>query len=69
MGDIIDRADKYVALETAARIREIRAAAQGKTDSLADTCADCGEHIPPARRLAVPGCTRCVACQTEAEGK
>lgn len=26
-------------------------------------CIDCGEPIPEARRLAVPGCTRCVECQ------
>jgi len=26
-------------------------------------CADCGDEIPEARRLAVPGTTRCVDCQ------
>jgi phage/conjugal plasmid C-4 type zinc finger TraR family protein len=26
-------------------------------------CEDCGEAIPEARRRAVPGVTRCVACQ------
>ena len=26
-------------------------------------CEDCGEPIPERRRQAVPGCTRCVACQ------
>jgi len=30
-------------------------------------CLDCGEPIPEARRKAVPGCTRCVTCQTEFE--
>ncbi len=30
-------------------------------------CEDCGSEIPPARREAVPGCVRCVACQTEYE--
>ena len=31
-------------------------------------CVDCGEEIPVARRHAVPGCRRCVACQMEHEG-
>ena len=26
-------------------------------------CEDCGGRIPQKRRLAVPGCTRCVGCQ------
>lgn len=30
-------------------------------------CDDCGEPIPEARRKAVPGCTRCVACQEDFE--
>lgn len=30
-------------------------------------CAACGRDIPEARRRAVPGCTRCAACQAEAE--
>lgn len=28
-------------------------------------CEDCGDRIPEKRRAAVPGCTRCVRCQTE----
>ena len=31
-------------------------------------CADCGDTIPEARRLAVPGCTRCRECQEEHDG-
>lgn len=27
-------------------------------------CEECGERIPEARRKIMPGCTRCVACQT-----
>jgi phage/conjugal plasmid C-4 type zinc finger TraR family protein len=27
-------------------------------------CIDCGEEIPEARRRAVPGCRRCVDCQS-----
>lgn len=33
----------------------------------AATCLDCGGAIPEARRLAMPGCTRCVSCQEEYE--
>jgi phage/conjugal plasmid C-4 type zinc finger TraR family protein len=32
-------------------------------------CEDCGELIPEARRRAVPGVRRCVACQAEADGR
>lgn len=28
-------------------------------------CLDCGEPIPVARRRALPGALRCVACQSE----
>ncbi|MCX7557155.1 DksA/TraR family C4-type zinc finger protein [Xanthomonadaceae bacterium JHOS43] len=28
-------------------------------------CEDCGEPIPMARRLAIPGVRRCIACQGE----
>jgi phage/conjugal plasmid C-4 type zinc finger TraR family protein len=28
-------------------------------------CEDCDEEIPEARRLAVKGCTKCVACQSK----
>ncbi len=30
-------------------------------------CEDCGEEIPEARRQAVPGARRCIACQAEAD--
>ncbi len=30
-------------------------------------CEACGEPIPEARRRAVPGVRRCVACQAEAD--
>lgn len=30
-------------------------------------CEDCGEEIPEARRLAVPGVRRCINCQAEAD--
>ncbi len=30
-------------------------------------CEDCGEAIPEARRSALPGARRCLACQTDAD--
>lgn len=30
----------------------------------ADFCDDCGERIPEARRMALPGSRTCVGCQT-----
>jgi len=30
-------------------------------------CDDCGEDIPEARRLAVPGVTMCIYCQAKSE--
>lgn len=30
-------------------------------------CEDCGEPIPEARRKAMPGCRRCIDCQTTLE--
>ncbi|WP_035218572.1 TraR/DksA family transcriptional regulator [Desulfatibacillum aliphaticivorans] len=32
-----------------------------------ETCRDCGDPIPLARRQAVPGCERCIDCQEEYE--
>lgn len=32
--------------------------------SLLTVCIDCGEEIPEKRRRAVPGCRRCIDCQT-----
>lgn len=28
-------------------------------------CVECGEEIPEARRLALPGVKHCIPCQTE----
>ncbi|MDK2124476.1 TraR/DksA C4-type zinc finger protein [Parachitinimonas caeni] len=33
----------------------------------ATDCDDCGEPIPEARRLAVPGVVTCIACQIRRE--
>jgi phage/conjugal plasmid C-4 type zinc finger TraR family protein len=70
MSDMNDRAS---ALEVEMRERALiaqtqRAGLAGKTmhDSAAE-CKSCGEEIPLNRRKAVPGCQRCVECQTRRE--
>jgi len=35
----------------------------------AEECAICGDDIPEARRLALPGVRTCVACQAERDRK
>jgi len=35
----------------------------------AEHCEECGEDIPQARRLALPGARTCVPCQAERDGK
>jgi phage/conjugal plasmid C-4 type zinc finger TraR family protein len=36
-------------------------------DESADECEECGNEIPLARRLALRGVFRCIACQEEHE--
>lgn len=43
-----------------------RLALQRSQPSL-EFCDACGEDIPLARRLAVPGVTRCIYCQSKSE--
>lgn len=56
------------------RDEQLRAAALANIPRLPGTtpalwyCEDCLVAIPEARRQAVPGCTRCVDCQSMAEG-
>ena len=57
--DQIDDTVKDAVKAARARIK------QGNTS--ATHCDDCGEPIPEARRAAVPGVRRCVACQSAQE--
>ncbi|SDJ21778.1 transcriptional regulator, TraR/DksA family [Pseudomonas delhiensis] len=60
MADLADYAND-LALE---RLDALLAARRGNEPEQAATdCQVCGEPIPEARRLAVPGCTRCLDCQ------
>ncbi|MBP9800647.1 MAG: TraR/DksA family transcriptional regulator [Sterolibacterium sp.] len=64
--DIFDRASE---LEMAAREAALAAQRRPRAPRTAlSHCQDCGEPIPPARQQAVPGVTRCVHCQSRAEG-
>ena len=68
MTDEIDRAaertDELLADALAAQRRR---AAKGKGPVSAKECMECGDVIPKARRIAVPGVQRCVLCQAAIE--
>lgn len=49
------------------RIDQLLAARPARGGVSALECDSCGEDIPAARRLAVPGCCRCAECQGLAE--
>lgn len=72
MSDDIDRAQarEQQLREDALRDHARRAGLQVKrmTDP-ATECTDCNAPIPEARRKAVPGCTRCVKCESAQELK
>lgn len=72
MPDEIDRAVENAAFLLEARIKEQRGrvgyAHQLSVGAAHPThCTDCGNHIPDARKKAVPGCQRCIGCQKELE--
>jgi phage/conjugal plasmid C-4 type zinc finger TraR family protein len=51
-----------------ARIAECRSQAGTAPETApAVECVDCEEIIPEARREALPGCERCIDCQTDFE--
>lgn len=60
-----DRARIREEQELFIRLKEIRRRIQHPRSD--NTCIDCGEIIPLARRKAMPGCMRCFDCQTEFE--
>lgn len=64
MADEIDRAQAYDQF-----YRDLALASHRYEPASAgvDTCEDCGEEIPEARRRAMPGCRRCIDCQTTLE--
>lgn len=65
MTDAFDRAQE---LEELHRAESLRAAlAQPERIGTSPFCVECGEEIPEARRLALPGVSLCLGCQTEQE--
>jgi phage/conjugal plasmid C-4 type zinc finger TraR family protein len=60
--DIIDIANNRAERFIQAALSRAGSSRSPARESLA-RCKDCGEPIPEARRLAIPGCTRCRACQ------
>jgi phage/conjugal plasmid C-4 type zinc finger TraR family protein len=65
MADIADQAQQQEAYQLQDSLARV-AASRPQGPSL-ECCEDCGCEIPEKRRQAVPGCTRCIACQEEAE--
>lgn len=63
--DDIDRAQVSSDLFLATALKKARGLPPGALSP--EMCIDCGERIPEARRLAVPGCCRCIDCQEEFE--
>lgn len=64
MADLADMAQaeqERLNARSAERLKSVR------VDTSLKFCAECGEPIPEARRLAVPGCRLCIECQTERE--
>lgn len=68
MTDEIDRAaDRTEELLADALAAQRRRAAKGKGPVSANECKECGDEIPTARQVAVPGVQHCVLCLTAIE--
>ncbi|AKU21888.1 TraR/DksA C4-type zinc finger protein [Massilia sp. NR 4-1] len=71
MTDVFDQATRLEEQERELILacRRLASLQQANLASLgsAQECHCCGDPIPPARRRAAPGCTRCVACESENE--
>ena len=61
MADVIDIAQEHAA---ATLERQIMAARSHATAESAFSCEFCGEDIGQARRIAVPGVSTCINCQS-----
>jgi len=66
--DEADKAQEEVDRQLATTIANIKLEQDVKLARLAaDDCIDCGVDIPMERKLAVPGCQRCVSCKEKFE--
>ncbi|MCB6182329.1 TraR/DksA family transcriptional regulator [Leeia sp. TBRC 13508] len=63
MTDVFDRASDLEQAQRDAAIAAVRECTHSDGES-AEYCNDCGDVIPMKRRLAAPGCQRCVHCQS-----
>ncbi|MBS1186714.1 MAG: transcriptional regulator, TraR/DksA family [Burkholderiaceae bacterium] len=68
MTDISDKATEREELDRANALAAQRQRAVMGGSSLSH-CEECGEEIPAARRVALPGVRLCVGCQSEIEQK
>ncbi|MGO2307131.1 MAG: TraR/DksA family transcriptional regulator [Providencia sp.] len=66
MSKNFDRASEYEALM---REHQINAVIKRPIGVSAFECDECGNPIPESRRIASPGCIRCIDCQTVYELK
>lgn len=66
MTDIYDRAQELEQRQREAALARQAAAGRALGPSL-EQCDDCGDDIPQRRREAMPGCTRCICCQSDFE--
>ncbi len=57
-GAVQDQIDDTVS-DAVATVRARLARGEGRLD-----CLECGEEIPVARRVAMPGATACIQCQS-----
>lgn len=64
--DDVDRAAEWHELWLSSRLERRRSDRAAETAG-AETCLDCGERVPQARRDLVKGATRCVPCQARLE--
>ncbi|MBB4267780.1 TraR/DksA C4-type zinc finger protein [Roseospira visakhapatnamensis] len=67
MADLVDIAADRVEAEREAIVARRRAYPAPTAPTPATRCTSCGQPIPPARRQARPGATRCAGCQAAAE--
>ncbi|ELY2040148.1 TraR/DksA family transcriptional regulator [Enterobacter ludwigii] len=58
--DIIDQANELVEHRLQLAIQKHRIDQNAVS---AEHCSECGESIPVARRVAMPGCKTCASCQ------
>ena len=66
--DIIDEANERTELYVAQAIDRARMLDRhNRNERGGEVCEDCGDRISEKRRIAAPGCRRCVECQMDFE--